>query len=357
MFTSKPRRNATWFCFPLPIKPINIQLPRSIMASFRSDRSTPSAPKDINVTVDQYSSPAVALSSTGSEHKTHETSSCGNEHTHLVMPSSPPPYTPSVSKLFNAHRRDCTHAGYLGGAQPFGRALLAGPSLNPMKVPRGDLSASAGSVAHTRAFPTPDQRSTRRSGRALSSHSRGNFSHATQDNCMLAGTPELHHENSSMSVAVAPGFIREPSITTPLHERNASDRLLSSSETSTRKLSPTGIAPQESLGKSEAPWISTMFGTANRLVKSLRLTIQAVSSTLKHSCSKCRTNRGSIHCARYNTRGRPATSSHEPKLEMPSTPKLHMPINSSVMIEREGTFLSGTSVLPICIASVGVEVR
>jgi hypothetical protein len=92
------------------------------------------------------------------------------------------------------------------------------------------------------------------SGRASSSHLRGKFSHATQDNCMLAGTSELHHEKSSMSVAVASGFIREPSITTPLHERNASDRLLSSSEISTRELSPTGTAPQESLGKSEAPW-------------------------------------------------------------------------------------------------------
>jgi hypothetical protein len=71
---------------------------------------------------------------------------------------------------------------------------------------------------------------------------------------MLAGTLELHHENSSMSVAVASGFIRQPSITIPLHERNASDGLLSSSETSTRKLSPTGTAHQESLGKSEAPW-------------------------------------------------------------------------------------------------------
>ena len=123
-----------------------------------------------------------------------------------------------------------------------------------MKVPRGDLSASAGSIAHTRAFSTPDQRSTRRSDRASNSYLLGNFSHATQDSWILAGTPELHHENSSMSVAVASGFIRVPSITTPLHERNPSNRFLSSSETSARKLSPTGTAPQENLGKSEAPW-------------------------------------------------------------------------------------------------------
>jgi hypothetical protein len=146
------------------------------------------------------------------------------------------------------------HMWYLGRAQPFGRALLAGPSLSPLKFPRGNLSASAGSIAHTRAFSTPDQCSTYMSSRALSSHLRENFSLATQDNWMLASTPELHHEKSSMSVAVASGFIREPSITTPLHGRNASDRLLSSSETSTRKLSPTGAAPQESLGKSEALW-------------------------------------------------------------------------------------------------------
>jgi hypothetical protein len=157
---------------------------------------------------------------------------------------------PSCSTLIE----ETPHMWYLGRAQPFGRALLVGPSLSPMKVSRGNLSASAGSITHIRAFSTPHQRSTCMSGRALSSHLRGNPSYAIQDNCMLAGTLELHHENSSMSVAVASGFIRQPSITIPLHERNASDGLLSSSETSTRKLSPTGTAHQESLGKSEAPW-------------------------------------------------------------------------------------------------------
>jgi hypothetical protein len=140
--------------------------------------------------------------------------------------------------------------GYLDRAQLFGRKSLAGPSLSLLEV----LSASAGIIAYTRALSTPDQRSTRESDRASSSHLRENFSHATQDYQMLSGTPELHPENSNMSSAVASGLIREPSITTPLHERNASDRLLPSCETSTRKLSPTGTAPQESLGKSEAPW-------------------------------------------------------------------------------------------------------
>jgi hypothetical protein len=305
MYTSTPRRNATQFHGPFPTKSTNILLPRSITATSRSNRSTPSAPRGINVIVDQHSSLSLAPSLTASERQPHKSSPCDDEHTHPDIPSSPPPYMPSVSKLFSAHRTDSTHVGYLGRAQTFDRSLLAGPSLSPMKVPRGDLSTGAGSVAHTRAFSTPDQRSTRKSGRASSSHLRGNLSHATQDNWTLAGTPELHHEKSSMSVAVVSGFIREPSITTPLHERNASGRLLSSSKTNTRKLSPTGTAPQESLGKSEAPWISTMFGTANRLVKSLRLTIQAISSTLKHSCSRCRTNRGSMHCASYNTRVAP----------------------------------------------------
>jgi len=168
-----------------------------------------------------------------------------------------------------------------------------------MKVPRGDLSASADSVAHTRAFSSPDQRSTRRSGRASSSHLGGNFSHAIQDNCMLAGSPELRHGKSSMSVAVASGFVREPSITTQLHERNVPDRLLSSSRTSTRELSPTGA-------------------------QLYQMPYQQRFNTLRQ----------------IQHQSHPATSSHELKLEKPSTPKLHMPINSLGMIKREETLLS-----------------
>ena len=156
MYTSRPRRDATRVHGSFPTKPINILLPRSITATSRSNRSTPSAPQGFKVIVDQYSSPGLAPSPTASERQPHESSPWDNEHTHPDMPLSPPPYMPSVSELFNAHRRDSTHVGYLGHAQPFGRALLAGPSLSPMKVPRSDLSASASNIAHTRAFSTLD---------------------------------------------------------------------------------------------------------------------------------------------------------------------------------------------------------
>lgn len=113
MYTSRPRRDATRVHGSFPTKPINILLPRSITAIFRSNRSTPSTPKDINVIVDQYSSLGFAPSPTASESQPHESSPCDDEHTHPDMPLSPPLYMPSVSKLSNAHRRDSTHVGTL----------------------------------------------------------------------------------------------------------------------------------------------------------------------------------------------------------------------------------------------------
>jgi hypothetical protein len=94
---------------PFATKSINNLLPQSITATSRSNRKTPSAPKRINVIVDQYSSLGLAPYPKASERQSHESSPCDDEHTHPDMPLSPPPYMPSLSKLFNAHRRDSTH--------------------------------------------------------------------------------------------------------------------------------------------------------------------------------------------------------------------------------------------------------
>jgi hypothetical protein len=131
MYRSRPRRNTTRAHGPFPTKSINILLPRSITATSHSNRSTPSAPKRINVIVDQYSSLGLAPCPKASERQSHEPSPCAD------MPLSPPPYMTSLSRLFNAHRRDSTHV-VPWSCPAFWSCTTSWSVAQPPEIPKGE---------------------------------------------------------------------------------------------------------------------------------------------------------------------------------------------------------------------------
>jgi hypothetical protein len=190
-----------------PIKFSNV-----IMDSSHNLQHTPSASRDINDIIEQYSSPAPSSSPAVRARQPYDSSPAYGRRPDVSMSSSPPPYTPSLLKQsISRHHHNMTNSGYLDRAQLFGRTSASGLQSSPSPLPE----APRNTVDHKRnnrlslrmldgmgtVYSSPSSAlSSLGTKHSSFSSMREKFSQAPPDEWMEAGTPEREAGDHSGSL-------------------------------------------------------------------------------------------------------------------------------------------------------------
>jgi hypothetical protein len=182
-----------------------------IMDGSRNPQHTPSASRDINDIIEQYSCPAPSSSPAVRARQPYDSSPADGGRSDVSMSSSPPPYTPSLLKQsISRHHRNMTNSGYLDRTQLFGRTSASDLQSSPSPLPE----APRGTVQHKRnnrsslrmldgmgtVYSSPSSAlSSLGTKRSSLSSLRRKFSQAPPDEWMKAGTPEREAGENSGS--------------------------------------------------------------------------------------------------------------------------------------------------------------
>jgi hypothetical protein len=246
------------------------------MADPRDKQHKPSASRNINDIVEQYSSPAPSSSPAIRKRELYECSLAADGHTDVSMSSSPPPpCTPSLTskKTSFRHQRNTTNSGYLNHAKLLGRASPSGLPSSSSPLPE----APRRSVQHKRnsrsllqmldgmgtayfsplsAFSIPPNK------RSSFSSMREKFCQIPQDEWMEAGTAERDAEVDSGSPSYASWLARGGLVgmedgslsyasnsTVNLWNTATEDASSIKSDRSIQKVSPAEMALREAMGK------------------------------------------------------------------------------------------------------------
>jgi hypothetical protein len=173
------------------------------MAGSSINQHTPSASRDMNDIIEQYSSPAASSSPAVRARQPYDSSPAEGSGLDVSLSSSPPPYGPSLTsrKPSSGHQRNMTHSGYLDRTQLFGRTDASDLPSSPYPLPE----APRGTVKHKRnsrsSLGMPNGMGTAYSGtstalshlhtrRSLVSNMRETHSQVPQDEWIEAGSPE-----------------------------------------------------------------------------------------------------------------------------------------------------------------------